>query len=40
MYLVSRHKLRHKCYLPRASPGGDSPIKMTGVLVENFEKNP
>ena len=21
-------------------PGGDSPLKMTGVLVGNFEKNP
>ena len=24
----------------RARGGGDSPIKMTGVLVGNFEKNP
>ena len=25
--------------LESASPGGDSPIKMTEVLVGNFEKN-
>ena len=38
----SRARLRVAAIGPVAgcSPWGDFPIKMTGVLVGNFEKNP